>query len=102
MASLERINLTGNRFSYIFNYMETFEERKRILDEEIARLTVRGWTVKDRTDTTCFLVKEDRAMGCLSLVASFLVLFPFFNHHFKTRIIEVTPDGMIKRSRSVL
>ena len=72
-------------------------ERKSILDEEVLRLTGKGWIVKNRTDTSCILIKEDTAMGCLSLLVSFLVLFPFFDERLKTRIIEVTPEGRIKR-----
>ncbi len=80
--------------------MKTIDERKRILDEEILRLKGRGWRVENRTDTTCLLIKEDTAMGCLSIVASLslLTLLPFYNERIKTRIIEVTLDGSIKRS----
>ena len=78
--------------------MKTLEERKSILDEEVLRLTGKGWIVKSRTDTTCLLIKEDTAMGCLSLIVSLMVLFPFFDQRIKTRIIEVTPEGKIKRS----
>lgn len=79
--------------------MKTLEERISILDEEVLRLTEKGWIVKNRTDTTCILIKEDSAMGCLSLILSFLVLFPFFDQRIKTRMIEVSPEGIIKRSR---
>ena len=78
--------------------MKTLEERKGVLDEEVIRLIGKGWIVKNRTDTTCLLIKEDTAMGCLSLIVSFLVLFPFFDERIKTRIIEVTSEGNIKRS----
>ena len=78
--------------------MKTLEERKSILDEEILRLIGKGWIVKSRTDTTCLLTKEDTVAGCLSLFVSLLVLFPFFDKRIKTRIIEVTPEGKIKRS----
>ena len=82
--------------------MKTLEERKSILDEEVLRLNGKGWVVKSRTDTTCMLIKEDMAMGCLSLLISFLVLFPFFDQRIKTRIIEVSPEGIIERSRPSL
>jgi len=78
--------------------MKELEERKSILDEEVLRLTGKGWIVKHRTDTTCILVKEDNVMGCFSLIVSFFVLFPFFEERIKTRIIEVSPEGKIKRS----
>jgi hypothetical protein len=78
--------------------MKTLEERQSILDEEVLRLKGKGWIVKNRTETTCFLIKEDTAMGCLSLIVSFLTLFPFFDQRIKTRIIEVSPEGIIKRS----
>ena len=78
--------------------MKTLAERKSILDKEILRLIEKGWNVENRTDTTCFLTKEDTAMGCFSLIVSFMVLFPFFEKRIKTRIIEVTPEGNIKRS----
>jgi hypothetical protein len=78
--------------------MKTSDERKSILDEEVLRLRGKGWIVKSRTDTTCMLIKQDNAMGCLSLFASLLVKFPFFDERIKTRIIEVTPEGLIKRS----
>ena len=77
--------------------MKTLEERKKILDEEIQRLTGRGWQVENRTDTTCMLIKEDTAMGCFSITASLFTLFPFFKNYFKTRIIEVSAEGSIKR-----
>ena len=77
--------------------MKTLEERKKILDEEIQRLIGRGWRVENRTDTTCMLIKEDTAMGCLSIAASLLTLFPFFKNYFKTRILEVSAKGSIKR-----
>ena len=75
----------------------TVSERKNILDEEVLRLRGKGWIVKNRTDTSCILIKEDTAMGCLSLLVSYLVLFPFFDKYLKTRIIEVSPEGRIKR-----
>ncbi len=78
--------------------MKTLAERKGILNEEVFRLEGKGWIVKNRTDTTCLLLKEDTAMGCLSLVVSLMVLFPFFDKRIKSRIIEVTPEGNIKRS----
>jgi hypothetical protein len=78
--------------------MKTLEERQNILDEEVLRLKRKGWIVKNRTETTCFLIKEDTTMGCLSLIVSFLTLFPFFEQRIKTRIIEVSPEGIIKRS----
>ena len=78
--------------------MKTLEERKSILDKEVLRLIRKGWIVKSRTDTTCMLIKGDTVMGCLSLFISLLVLFPFFDERIKTRIIEVTPEGLIKRS----
>ena len=78
--------------------MRTIEERKSILDKEVLKLVEKGWIVKSRTDTTCFLIKGDTAMGCLSLLVSLLVLFPFFDERIKTRIIEVSPEGKIKRS----
>ena len=78
--------------------MKTLEERQNILDEEVLRLKGKGWIVKSRTETTCLLIKEDTAMGCFSLIVSFVVLFPFFEKRIKTRIIEVTPEGNIKRS----
>ena len=78
--------------------MISIEERKSILDEEVESMVERGWTVISRTDSTCFLRKEDRAMGCLSLIISFATLFPFFEPRYKTRTIEVSPEGEIKRS----
>lgn len=78
--------------------MKTLEERQTILDQEVLRLKGKGWIVKSRTETTCLLLKEDTAMGGLSLVVSFLTLFPFFEQRIKTRIIEVNPEGIIKRS----
>jgi len=78
--------------------MKTLSERRKILDDEILRLEKRGWRVEGRTDTTCMLSRADLAMGCFSLAASFLVLFPFFNREtIKTRVIEVSPEGIIKR-----
>ena len=75
--------------------MKTLAERKSILDIEISRFVEKGWYVENRTDTTCILTKEDTAMGCFSLIVSFLALFPFFEKRIKTRIIEVTPEGNI-------
>lgn len=69
-----------------------------MLDEEVLRLTGKGWIVQNRTDTTCLLTKEDTAMGCFSMIVSMLVLFPFFDQRIKSRIIEVTTDGKIKRA----
>ena len=77
--------------------MKTLEERKKILDKEIFRLKGRGWRVENRTDTTCLLIKKDTPMGCLSVAASLITLFPFFKNYFKTRIIEVSAEGSIKR-----
>ena len=76
--------------------MKTLEERKIILDEEALRLIGKGWIVKSRSDTTCLLIKEDTVAGCLSLIVSLLVLFPFFDKHIKTHMIEVTLEGKIK------
>jgi len=78
--------------------MKTLEERQRILDEEVIRLIGKGWIVQNRTETTCFLKKENVALGCLSIIVSLLVIFPFFETHLKTRAIEVSPEGKIKRS----
>jgi hypothetical protein len=81
--------------------MITLDEKKKILEEEILRLARRGWRVENRTDTTCMLIKEDTAMGCLSIVASLLALFPFFKNYSKTRLIEVNAEGIIKRSKQL-
>ena len=78
--------------------MIPIEERKEILDDEVEGLTERGWTVISRTDTTCLLKKEDKAMGVLSGLASFLTLFPFYEERFKTRSIEINPEGEVIRS----
>jgi len=78
--------------------MRTLEERMSLLDKEVLRLVGKGWIVKSRTDTTCFLIKGDTAMGCISLLVSLLVLFPFFDERIKTRIIDISPEGKIKRS----
>jgi hypothetical protein len=78
--------------------MISLAERKVILNDEVEILVEKGWTVISKTDTTCFLKKEDRAMGCLSMIISFATLFPFFDKHDKTRTVEVGPDGEIIRS----
>ena len=78
--------------------MISLEERKDILNDEVEILVERGWIVLSRTDTTCFLTKEDKAIGILSLIISFATLFPFFNNRIKTRTIEISPEGEIKRS----
>jgi hypothetical protein len=78
--------------------MISLEERKDILNDEIEILEGKSWTVVSRTDTTCFLKKENRAMGCLSLIISFATLFPFFDKHDRTRTIEIGLEGEIIRS----
>jgi len=80
----------------------TLEERKSILDEEVLRLIREGWIVESRTDTTCLLVKEDNVMGWFSIFASLFASFPFFEKRIKTRIIEVTSEGSIKRSWTIV
>ncbi len=78
--------------------MKTLNERKSILDEEVLKLTVKGWTVKSSTDTTCTLIKKDNLAWLRSL---FLILnfIPSMGEGIKTRIVEVTPEGTIKHSR---
>ena len=78
--------------------MIPLEERKDILNDEVEILIEKGWKVVSRTDTTCFLKRENRAIGCLSFLVSFATLFPFFNRYEKTRTIEISPEGEILRS----
>lgn len=59
-----------------------------MLDEEVLRLMGKDWIVKIRTDTTCFLIKEDMAMGCLSLIVSFLTLFSLFEQRIKRSLLK--------------
>ena len=76
--------------------MLDIEQRREILDAEIAHYTRRGWVIVHRTDTTCLLQKEAIGMGCISVIASLMVLFPFYlENRIKTRSIEVSPEGEI-------
>jgi len=76
------------------------EERMDLLDDEVESLVEKGWTIVSRTDTTCFLRKENKAMGCLALIYVFLTYLPIldFQNNTRTRTIEIGPDGEIKRS----
>ena len=78
--------------------MISLEERKDILNDEVEILEEQGWMVMSRTDTTCFLKKENKAMGCLSVIISLATSFPFFEKFDKTRSVEINPEGEIKRS----
>ncbi len=82
--------------------MTTLEERISVLDEEVSRLIERGWTVEVRTDTTCMLFKKNNYQWIMTILVFLWAWVPSYGGHMTTRIIEVTPEGLIKRTRSVL
>jgi excisionase family DNA binding protein len=83
--------------------MKTLEERKAILESEIAKQQKKGWQISSRTDTTCQLTKEKKPETCLVVLLILLFVIPgiLYLIFIKGTIavyIEVDEQGEIKYS----
>jgi len=78
----------------------TLDQRRDILDREIAKYVKRGYRVTSHTDTTAQLVKP-KHFGCTWLLLSLLSLGIALVFYLYTKdqaiYLEVTPTGRVKR-----
>ena len=80
--------------------MKTKEERNAILEKDISRQVSHGWRVLSRTDTTCQLVKDKKANGCLAVILLLLFIIPgiiylVMSNGTKSLYIDVNAEGEI-------
>lgn len=54
----------------------SIEQRRAILDEQIARAVRGGWRLATRTDTTAQLVRERRASCLVALILCLFLIVP--------------------------
>jgi hypothetical protein len=81
----------------------TIDERRAILEEEIAKQVRAGWTVVSRTDTTAQLTATEGPNGCvlLFLLLFFIIpgiLYVLFYKGSKSLYLEVDEQGNVKHT----
>ena len=78
--------------------MKSIEERKAILDIEIAEKIRKGWRLADRTETECKLVRDKRPNGFLLLLLFTISFLPGLGSTRTKRLfVEVNEEGEICR-----
>lgn len=78
--------------------MKSIEERKAILDIEIAEKIRKGWRLADRTETGCNLVRDKRPNGFLLLLLLTISFIPGLGStRTKKLFVEVNEEGEICR-----
>jgi len=78
--------------------MKTIEERKAILDIEIAEKMKKGWRLADRTETRCKLVRDKSSNGFLLFLLLTISFLPGLGSTRTKRLfIEVNEEGEICR-----
>jgi len=76
--------------------MKTIEERKAILDIEIAKRMKKGWRIANRTETGCKLVSDKNPNGFLLLLLFTISFMPGLGStRTKSLFVEVNEEGEI-------
>ena len=80
--------------------MKTIEDRNAILEKDISKHVSNGWRVLSRTETSCQLVKDKKANGCLVVILLLLFIIPgivymVMSSGTKSLYIEVNIEGKI-------
>lgn len=80
--------------------MKTFDERKALLEIEIAKQQRKGWLVQNRTDTSCLLIRENKPDTCLLIILLLLFIIPLILYLVLrkknvTVFVEVDNEGEI-------
>jgi len=84
--------------------MKTTEERKAILEKEIARQLKKGWRISSRTEIGCQLVIDKKRNGCLIVILFLFFIIPGIFYLILTQgktisvYVEVNEDGQINYS----
>jgi len=78
--------------------MKSIEERKAILNIEIAKKMKKGWRLAERTETGCKLVRDKGPNGFLLLLLLSISFIPGLGStRTKKLFIEVNEEGEICR-----
>ena len=84
--------------------MKTPEERKAILEKEIAHSLKNGWRISSRTETGCQIVQDKKRNGCLLVFLFLFFIIPGIFYLLLTQgqtisvYIEVDEEGRISFS----
>lgn len=83
----------------------TIEERRQILEQEIAKYVKQGWRVISRTDTSAQLTRDKRASCLLALILALFLLVPAILYLLLYRgteglYIEVDEHGNVHVTRT--
>lgn len=82
----------------------SIEERKAILDAEIANQVKLGWRVASRTDTTAQLVADKKPDGCVAVLLLLFLLVPgilylLLYRGSRSLYLEVNEQGRVLRTQ---
>ena len=78
--------------------MKSIEERKAILDIEIAEKLKKGWRLAGRTETGCKLVRDKSPNGLLLFLLLTISFLPGLGYTRTKRLfVEVNEEGEICR-----
>jgi hypothetical protein len=80
--------------------MKTLEERKAILEAEIAKQQRKGWQIQNKTETSCLLIRENKIEACLVIVLLLLFILPLIIYLIVRKknvsvFVEINNEGEI-------